>query len=875
VDAHWGQNLKEILPRFMVTPFTHYRHSLVALTTGAGLILLGACNSQPKAMTSAPSTAVASPTVAAIRPPAIPPAELAVKQFHEVVEPILRDKCYDCHGDGESRAGVAFDTLDQSPIGIHDGLLKNPELWLKVLNNTRANIMPPAGHPRPTPAEQATLEQWIKFAAFNEDPENPDPGRVTVHRLNRAEYRNTIHDLMGVDFNSELQFPNDDSGYGFDNIADVLNISPMLTEKYLNAAQAIVDEAVPTVSRVMPTTVVTGKDFLDQDGVRTGAGLKSGNGMVGMSYFQEWKVSHAFHITTAGEYRVVIEQAIRGSFNFVPGRCTVTLLVDGKPIAKNDYAWKGSNSNDELTPSFFNDYNARWQPGDHVVAITLHPLDPAPTTKGADILYFLRSVKLEGPTDPKQWVHPANYEKFFPRPDAPANAAARRDYARELIGAFASKAYRRPVRADTLEQLVGLAEKVYAEPGNTFEMGVSRAMVAVLASPRFLFRIEATEPAAPGQVYARLDEFSLAARLSYFLWSTLPDDELLKLAGNRQLRQNLVPQVQRMLADPRAAAFVKNFSGQWLQARAVENVAINEPVVLQSEGVTSKQQVTADQRKALEQEPAACFDYVARNNRSVLEFLDSDYVFLNQTLAGYYGIAPDVKGPEMRKVMLPAGDPRGGVLTMGSTLMVTSNPTRTSPVKRGKWVLENILGAPPPPPPPNVPDLDETAKKLADHTPTQREILAAHRANPVCASCHDRMDPLGLAMENFNALGWWREKVKGLPVDSSGQLFTGEKFKDVAQLKHVLVAEHRREFYRCLTEKLLTYAVGRGVEYYDVPTVDAIVARLDTNGGRFMSLLLGVIESAPFQEQRLSSPQSPPSQIAQAAPALAQNTPSP
>jgi hypothetical protein len=314
--------------------------------------------------------------------------------------------------------------------------------------------------------------------------------------------------------------------------------------------------------------------------------------------------------------------------------------------------------------------------------------------------------------------------------------------------------------------------------------------------------------------------------------------------------------VTRMLADPRSHEFVQNFTGQWLQSREVNGVAINPREVMLREGVTVPfgQTFPAPVRTAMQQEPEACFNYIMREDRSVNEFIDADYVFVNQPLADFYKLPP-VTGNDMRKVMLPPGDLRGGALTMGATLMVTSNPTRTSPVKRGKWVLENILGAPTPPPPPDIPPLEAT--NIANNKkPTLRQILAQHRASPVCASCHDRMDPLGLSMENFNAEGLYRKQELDQPIDASGQLETGEKFLDVRDVKHAIVQNHVLEYYRCLTEKMLIYATGRGMEYYDMPTIDNIVGRLSEQNGRFSALLLGVIESAPFQERRVISKQA-------------------
>jgi hypothetical protein len=480
-------------------------------------------------------------------------------------------------------------------------------------------------------------------------------------------------------------------------------------------------------------------------------------------------------------------------------------------------------------------------------------------------------------------VHPANYTRFFTRDEVPSDAAGRRAYAKEIFTAFISKAYRRPAADETVDELAEIAERFYTVPGTTFESGIAQAMVAALASPRFLFRVDRPIPTAGSAAYAEVDEYSLASRLSYFLWSTMPDDELFKLTAAGTLRANLGAQVKRMLADPRSAAFVENFTGHWLQTRLVTTVPLNPREIMAREGVTvggggrggfgrngGGGSVSDAVREASKEEAEKYFEYVLRENRSVDEFIASDYTFLNETLASTYKIS-NVEGAEMRKVVLPPGDPRGGILTMGSVLMVTSNPTRTSPVKRGKWILENILAAPTPPPPPNIPALEDSKPKDESHVPTLRETLAIHRQDAMCASCHNRMDPLGLALENFNALGQWRAEEYKQKIDPSGQLATGESFKDIAELKRVLVTSHKLEFYRCLTEKMLTYALGRGVEYYDVPTVDKIVANLDRNHGAFSALLDGVIQSAPFQQQRLIN--NPIAEATSSTPSLTQNTP--
>jgi hypothetical protein len=400
---------------------------------------------------------------------------------------------------------------------------------------------------------------------------------------------------------------------------------------------------------------------------------------------------------------------------------------------------------------------------------------------------------------------------------------------------------------------VTIARDLYTSPGKTFEEGVGRAMMAVLGSPRFLFRVEQTEPIKAGERFAPIDENALAARLSYFLWSTMPDDELFKLAERGELRRELRPQLARMLKDPKSQSFVRNFTGQWLQARDVEFVPINARVVLGPNAPRNKDgRVEFDGafRKLMRSETEMYFEHLIREDRSVLDLVDSDYAFLNERLAQHYGV-PDVSGESLRLVKLPPDSPRGGVLTQGTVLAVTSNPTRTSPVKRGLFILENILGTPPPPPPPNVPDLEESKKEFSGREPKLSEILAVHRSNKLCSSCHQRMDPLGLAMENFNALGSWRDTDAHQPIEPAGELVTGEKFTDVRELKRVLRRDRKMDIYRCLTEKMLTYALGRGLEHYDVHTVDEIVAALDREGGRMTVLIAGIVESAPFQKQRV------------------------
>ncbi|HJS06075.1 MAG TPA: DUF1592 domain-containing protein [Pirellulales bacterium] len=863
----------------------------------------------------------------------------AIGSFRESIEPLLANYCYACHADGEKNGGVAFDAFKSA-----DELIADRQLWARVLKNVRAGIMPPAGEERPSAEQLRTLAHWVKHEALGIDPGNPDPGRVTVRRLNREEYRNTIRDLMGIDFKAFEEFPPDDTGYGFDNIGDVLSVSPLLLEKYLQAAESIVTTAVPTVSKVIREHTITGRDFRDADGKR----------FEQLSFYNKATVTESFAAPAPGDYRIHVRMFVRGAFESDPGRANVSFKLGEQEKWKQELAW-----DDNKRVEF--QLDEQLQHGQHQVVIDLEPLTP-PEEKKSSVDLRIDSVRVEGPLARDQWVRPKNFERFFTQ-DAPAGADERRAYAREALSRFTRRAFRRPVDERTIDKLVAIAEEAYNQPDKSFEYGVSRAMVAVLASPRFLFRIEGDLAGEEKSSFVPVDEYALATRLSYFLWSTMPDDELFALAERGELRANLPAQLKRMLADSRADALVENFTGQWLQTRDVEGIQIDSREVVRRDldpnseefkqmesfrrrfqnnnnnqlpagrrgrgrgagagkeaigdrggraGTESgkedaqgaakadgksaaevarqldakrpdavkqddaakkddaKQPAAAkrpqrpmfrgrffgprvefdrDLRLAMRRETEMLFGHVLREDKSVLELIDSNYTFLNERLAQHYGIK-DVSGREMRKVELPPDSPRGGVLAHGSVLAVTSNPTRTSPVKRGLFILENIIGSPPPPPPEAVPDLEDSEKEFKDRQPTLREVLEVHRRDPLCSSCHTRMDPLGLALENFNALGMWREKERGQGIDAAGELITGEPFKNVRDLKKIIRDNRRSDYYRCLTEKLLTYALGRGLEDYDVEAVDRIVERLEKEDGRMSALITGIVESAPFQKRR-------------------------
>ena len=797
----------------------------------------------------------------------------ADRQFEDQVRPILEDHCFACHGNGIKKGGVDLEGAGKD----------NQKLWWDVLRNVRAHIMPPADKPQPSDDERKVLEEWIKYGALGIEPADLDPGRVTVRRLNRIEYRNTVRDLIGVEYDTNSEFPADDTGHGFDNNGDVLTLSPLLLEKYLAAANTIIGRAVPKVPRVVAERIVPGKSFRREGGKEDGAGPPS------LSYYEPAKVLATVPVEHDGRYKLVLD--LTANERYVDNvndlnRCRFLFRADGEEVAHRDFGRQDGKP-------FRFEVDRDWKAGAHTLIVEVQPLTPN-EKQGRSLSLRIQSATLRGPMEERYWARSPDHDRFFPG-EIPDDKDGRRFYVRNLLGRFAEKAFRRPVDDATKDRLASLAESVSAQEGQTFEAGVAQAMTAVLTSPRFLFREESSEPVATGR-YPLVDEYSLASRLSYFLWSSMPDAELIQLAGEHKLRKNLKSQVDRMLADPRSAEFVRNFVGQWLQARDIDSVLINAQAVISRDEVPDPAaelrrsrfrelnrkppgelteaekkelqearaafprgfrrfrefELTGELRQAMRRESEMLFEHVVRGDRNLLELLDSNYTFLNERLAKHYGIE-GVQGAEMRRVALPSGSPRGGLLTQGTVLAVTSNPDRTSPVKRGLYILDNILGSPPAPPPPNIPSLEESGKKVGGRTPTLRESMVLHRSQPSCASCHSRMDPLGLALENFNALGRWRDKERADPVDASGKLITGEPFKDVRDLKRILVERHQVDFYRCLTEKLLTYGLGRGLEALDVQAVDTIVSRIESGEGRSSALIAGIVESAPFQKRRRST----------------------
>ena len=819
--------------------------------------------------------------------PAGVPQALAdgVSQYEQEIRPILQEHCYDCHADGEEEGSVAFDKIASTA-----DLIDQTKLWEHVLKNVRSGLMPPAKKQRIPQADADKLMAWIKQSALKLNPVNPDPGRVTLRRLNRVEYRNTIRDLMGIDFRADEEFPADDTGYGFDNIGDVLTTSPLLLEKYMQAAEAITARAIPLTDVVTPSRRLSHEQFKG-----TGDQHRSRN-ETALPVYDAADLRTEITINTPGTYRISLDASVVGSFAYDPGKARVAWYIEGQPVWENEVKWQAEKK-------IISTVERRWENGTYPVRLKLDPSqgrDAQPGEVGGDgqpwVDVRFRGVVLEGPLETEHATRPDNYDRFFPAGGIPADPAARHTLAGDIIRKFATLAFRRPVDERSVERLTVLAIETMTAPDGSFQKGIARALTAVLASPRFLFRMEDILPTTDPQAHPMLDEYALASRLSYFLWSTMPDEEIMDLAVKGQLRQNLATQVKRLLAHDRSKEFVRNFAGQWLQTRDVESVSIDARVVqardlgsekdlrerfekrrqlnalideaekahddakvaslraemtaLRARFGTRRIEFGGGLRQAMRREAEMLFSYLVEQDRSVLELVYNDKTFLNEDLAKHYDI-PGVDGDDMRLVDLPPNSPRGGVLTMGTVLAVTSNPTRTSPVKRGLFILENILGIPPPPPPANIPSLEASEKSADGRELSMREALALHSSNTLCASCHNRMDPMGFAFENFNAMGLWREKDRGELLPSpAGKLITGETFANVTDLKQLIVGPRRDDYYRCLAEKLLTYAIGRGPQPCDISTLDHIAARLEQDGGKFSTLILGIIESPPFQKRQ-------------------------
>ena len=748
---------------------------------------------------------------------------------YDQVEPILMTLCYDCHGDGMDKGDFAMDDWDS--VEEH---LKDFDVWYEIWKNVRSNLMPPADKKQFTPEERREVLAFIESDVFKIDHENPDPGRVTIRRLNREEYRNTIKDIFRIDFDVENILPPDDTGYGFDTIGDVLSISPLLMEKYLEAGSKVAEEVVPEEGPQIVEWWLNLNEFKDE--------RKADWGVDWIPFNHPRRMQAQPWIEHDGEYEMSIEFKIKGSSGASSNTVNFKVGVDDRELVRRNLGW--DNSDKLSLKTRVNLKRGREQ------TLWLSTEEGEPPLEGEKILAVdVDAIRIRGPLDGSYKDYAQHVRYLFSEGAPPADENKRDPYRRKILKRVATMAFRRPVDQETVERLVAIARETDKQPGNGFEQGIQQAITAILVSPRFLMRAEIQpEPDNPSKIVP-IDEFALASRLSYFLWSSCPDDELRELAAEGELRRNLRSQVDRMLTSVQAQRFYRNFVGQWLQARDVQTIFIDERRAVNAPGPGQARRTFSGRlREAMRHESELFFQYILNHDKPATELLTANYTFLNEEFANWYDIG-GVKGSQMRLVELPEDSKRGGLLNQATFQIVTSNPTRTSPVKRGLFVLENFLATPAPPAVPDVPPLEEAAKGLPKALPL-RDLLALHSEEKMCASCHARMDPIGLALENFNQVGLWRDEDKGQPIDASGKLMTGEEFNNAKELSHILATDRSSDFHRALAEKLMTYAVGRGIEYFDAPTIDKIVADAEANGGSLKEILFGVIESAPFQKRR-------------------------
>lgn len=766
----------------------------------ASLVLAVACFVfAPSSNTSGLTGGVGIPVVEAKEPP---PPDL----FREDMLPFVNQFCSDCHNADDPQGGLDFSKYAEA---TSQDIIKGDarKHWQTVLAMLETGAMPPLDAEQPPAEQREKLAAWLEKTLFNLDCDLiDDPGRVTVRRLNRAEYNNTVRDLLGVDFKPADNFPSDDVGYGFDNIGDVLSLSPLLLEKYLDAAEAVARDALPVYSEKERTRRFAGRDLQN----------KSKFNLAGDYWTMPWNGELFFQYDApfAGEYGFVI-RAKEDPAGDEPSK--MELRVDGKAVHTFDVKGK--------------------KPGKHEISVPLprgeHRIAVAFTNdvgKPKDRNLYVGFVEVIKPQAKEQ------LSRFIL--DWPQDSGLSvRDSAAKSLRPFLRRALRRLPNDDEVQKYAGIVEIVVGD-GEPFEMGMQLAVQAVLVSPSFLFRVESDEHPDDPMAERGLTDFELASRLSYFLWSSTPDDELLDLAERGELHQPQVleAQTRRMLADEKSLAIVDNFAEQWLNLRSLDELSPDPAVFPEWDD---------DLRAAMKEESLALFQAIMRDDRSVLDFLDADFSFVNERLAQHYGI-PGIKGDELQRVSLNPNQ-RTGVLTHASILTLTSNPNRTSPVKRGKWIMENILGKEPPPPPPGVPELEETRK--AKPNASLREQLEQHRADPGCAACHRTMDDIGFGLENFDAIGRWRDKDDGRPIDASGELAAGQSFSGPVELVRILKTRST-EFARVFCERMLTYALGRGLEYYDRCAVDDILKQTKPNEYRFSELILAVVESKPFLKRR-------------------------
>ena len=879
-------------------------------------------------------------------------AERGQDAYQKRILPLLEKYCYDCHGDGTDKGDFALDEY-----AGYSQLISDKVLWDHARQQLVTHVMPPEKKDKPSLPERDEIVAWIDDTVFWFDPQKIDPGHVTYRRLNRTEYNNTLRDLLMVDTRPANEFPPDDTGYGYDNIGDVLTISPLLMEKYIRAANSVADKALDTSDVGRIDLMLDAKKFWNHKGE-----TQVQNEV--RWFYSEAEARTKFTAPATGSYLLKLRVSATQAG---PDAARFALRVDDEPVKEFDVTARYQN---DKGPWQTIEQELRLKSGEHRIAVAFindfsDPQNPAPEKRDRNLA--LDSVEVEGPFSllpPRgsrllQWLlegRPAglpamklsgeDFEKGEGTSNRdtgaiqlPSNGYVKHRVELERPGKYrltikagAQQAGTEPAKFDVriggknggsfaitsknqapqwfeseidlpagsheiqvwflndfydpetrqdrnfwlhqfsiqgpIDQPGGivhasvpalaekLGERLFRRPMNDEEretwhaiasLGQKEGLTAgetlghilrgMLIAPGFLYR---GTPQPIGEIRdgsALIDEYSLAFRLSYFLWSAPPDDRLLQLAAKGDLRKNLASEVKRMITDWRAASLAENFAGQWLQLRDMDIVDVDTRRFPEWKSGTAY---------AMKKESQMFFEHILRENRSVIEFLNADYTFVNEKLAHFYGIS-GVKGDKYEKVSLQ-GTPRGGILTHGSILTLTSNPTRTSPVKRGKYLLEQILGTPPPPAPGGVPPLDE--KKAQTGHLTLRQQFAEHRSNPSCAGCHAFLDPMGFAFENYDAIGRWRDTEKKLPIDASGSLVRGQTFQNLAELRSLLVRDLSDQFVNNLIENLLTYALGRGLEYTDKPAVEEALRRAVASRHAFQDIILAVCESVPFQKMR-------------------------
>ncbi len=777
----------------------------------------------------------------------------AAPNFSQAGVAFLKKHCLECHSGDKPKAELSL-------AGFTDNasVVKKRKTWDSVLKMVESSEMPPDDKPQPTAKEIADLAALARSVFEHHDKNaKPDPGRVTMRRLNRVEYANTLRDLVGADFNPAADFPSDDIGHGFDNIGDVLTLSPVLMEQYLAAAETVSQRVILANPPAPARRYLSGR-FLQPNNAQTSQGRFRTMNPV------DAEPVHSGPFAAPGDYLKFSADAdlILRANMYAETKGTspvkVALFISGGKLVEA--------SSDEEVDQLLGAALKTMKPLKILKIFEITARDAKsvqqiefPINRRGDIqraglaivkppegeespTLFIEHIWTEGPLE----TRPVSQIMLLKcSPDKP-----QAEQTREVLTRLLSRGYRRTATPQEIESMSKVVDQTVAG-GEKWEAGIQWAVQAVLCSPKFLFRVELDD--RPDSPEARpIDEFHLASRLSYFLWNTMPDDELFDLARRGELSKNLEPQVLRMLKDSRAtAALADQFAMQWLQLKRLELIAPDGKLF---------PDFNAGLRLAMLKETRLFLEAIVQEDRSLLDLLAADFTFLNEPLAKHYGIAdtngnlagkkPErdqgqpIRGDEFVRVNL-TNTGRGGLLTQASVLTVTSNPTRTSPVKRGRWVLEQLLGTPPPPPPPNVPELAQ-GEQL---TGSLRQRMEQHRANPSCANCHARMDPLGFALENFDAIGRFREKDGEFAIDPAGELPTGEKFSGPTELKEILKTRQSL-FARCITEKLLTYGLGRGLEYYDRPAVDRITTALAQNGFRFSTLIVETVKSEPFRLRR-------------------------